>query len=109
VYKDQGFSQGSDILNPAGFERLLGKSGETNWHRAGCPGHGGAGILPAASHSATDLVPEIFPESRKISGFYERGEKCVRYITGADKTSARPDAMTAPVGSQFQTIKPHIL
>jgi hypothetical protein len=45
VYKDQGFSQGSDILNPAGFKRLLGKSGETNWHRAGCPGHGGAGIL----------------------------------------------------------------
>ena len=28
-----------------------------------------------------DLVPEIFPESREISRFYERGEKFVRYIT----------------------------
>jgi len=32
---------------------------------------------------ASDLAPEIFPESREISGFSERGEKCVRYITGA--------------------------
>jgi hypothetical protein len=33
----------------------------------------------------SDLAPEIFPESREISGFSERGEKGVRYITGAAK------------------------
>jgi type I site-specific restriction-modification system R (restriction) subunit len=41
----------SAILNPAGFQHLSGKSRETIWLRAECPGHGGAGILPAASHS----------------------------------------------------------
>ena len=49
-------TRASDILNPAGFQHLSGKSRETIWLRAGCPGHGGAGILPAASHAKT-LMP----------------------------------------------------
>jgi hypothetical protein len=43
--------KGSEILIPAGYRHLPGKVCETIWLRAGCPGQGGAGILPAASHS----------------------------------------------------------
>ena len=55
----------TDILNSAGFRHLSGKSCETIWLRAECPGHGGAGILPAASH-AKGLMP-VPPSSRCLS------------------------------------------
>ena len=42
--------KGSDILNSAGFlEGIREIVVEPLWRRAECPGHGGAGILPAAS------------------------------------------------------------